>query len=101
MGNTKLAKSKNKPLSVNSKSCMMESIQHMLVPSGFMRPLLELLLSLSICPWDIFNTLQLTHELASGINNGNNVFNLIFFNIILLILYFFNNTQGTKYIKNI
>ena len=56
MGYTKLAKSKNKPLSVNSKSCMMELIQHMLVPSGFM----------SICPWDVFNTLQLTHQLASG-----------------------------------
>ena len=41
-------------------------IQHMKVPSGFMRPLLELILTLSICPWDIFNTLQLTHELASG-----------------------------------
>ena len=66
MGYTKLAKSKNK-ISVNSKSCMVELIQHnILVPSGFMRPLLELILTLSICPWDIFHTLQLTHELASG-----------------------------------
>ena len=37
--------------------------------------------------------------------HSNNVFNLIFlfnfFTIILLLLYiFFNNTQGTTYIKN-